>query len=226
MIFEVFNQNSKYYGEMMNVILKAKNDPPENGQLHHIVPRCWYKHYNMEVDNSISNTVLLTWEDHKLVHQLAYKCAKESWLRSKLAFACHYFGDTEPVIIHSEETRKKISISMKGKNTWMEGKHLSEETKRNISESHKGKKLGPISEETKKKISEANKGKKHLEETKRKMSETHKGMKFSEESKRKISERLKGRIFSKKHKEKLSLKYKGMHWKLENGKRKWYKQGE
>ena len=34
MIFEVFNQNSKYYSEMMNVILKAKNTPPEKGQIH------------------------------------------------------------------------------------------------------------------------------------------------------------------------------------------------
>lgn len=93
MIFEVFNQNSKYYIEMMNIILNAKNNPPEKGQLHHIVPRCWFKHYNMEVDNSISNTVLLSFEDHAKVHKLAYKCAKEKWFRKKMTLAAHLMGD-------------------------------------------------------------------------------------------------------------------------------------
>jgi hypothetical protein len=55
---------------------------------------------------------------------------------------------------------------------------LSEETKKKISESHKGKK---ISEETKKKMSEANKGKRVSEENKRKMSVLRKGVKRSEE---------------------------------------------
>ena len=206
MIFEVFNQNSKYYVEMMNVILKAKNNPPEKGQVHHIIPRCWFKHYNLEVDNSISNTVLLTWEDHKLVHSLAYKCAKEKWFKSKMACAAHWMGDKEIKYNPTEETRRKMGEAQKGKMPWNAGKHLSEETKR--------------------KIGEAGKGKKRSEETRRKMSESRKGKKFTEETRRKISERLKGIIFSKEHKEKLSLKHKGMHWKLENGKRKWYKQGE
>ena len=116
MIFEVFNQNSKYYREMMNIILKAKNNPPEKGQVHHIIPKCWFKHYNMVVDNSISNTVLLTYEDHKLVHNLAYKCAKEKWFRSKMAYAAHSFGMKMPDFVVSEETKKKLSEAMIGKN--------------------------------------------------------------------------------------------------------------
>lgn len=43
----------------------------------------------------------------------------------------------------SEETRRKMSESRKGKNTWMKGTYRSEETKRKISESLKGKKRGP-----------------------------------------------------------------------------------
>lgn len=61
----------------------------------------------------------------------------------------------------SEETKKKISESNKGKK-------ISEETKKKMSEARKGKKL---SEETKKKISECNSNKKHTEDTKNKIRE-------------------------------------------------------
>lgn len=200
MIYEVFNMNSKYYRQMMDVIIAAKVNPPKQGQLHHIVPRCWFKHYNMEVDNSISNTVLLTWEDHKLVHNLAYKCVKESWLKAKLAYACHMFGDHAANYKHSKETKLAMSEARKGKK-------FSKETRIKMSNARKG---WIYSEETKRKISESNKGKsgpaqaywkgKHLsEETKRKISEAQKGVKrgpykkHSEESNIKKSERTKGR---------------------------------
>ena len=67
----------------------------------------------------------------------------------------------------SEETKKKISNSMKGVNTWQKGRKASDETKRKISESNKGKtrnkgnvvwnknKTNVFSEETKKRISES-----------------------------------------------------------------------
>lgn len=58
----------------------------------------------------------------------------------------------------SEETRKKMSEAQKGKNTWIKGRHHSEETRKKISEARKGEKH-PLfgkhhSEETRKKISE------------------------------------------------------------------------
>ena len=74
------------------------------------------------------------------------------------------------------------------------GCHRSDETKKKMSESQKGK---HVSDETKKKISEALKGKHFSEETKKKLSEAHKGVKkspHSDETKKKISESLKGRI--------------------------------
>ena len=84
----------------------------------------------------------------------------------------------------TEETKRKLSESHKGK-------HHSEETKRKMSEDRKGERNSMYSkhhsEETKRKLSEASKGEKnpmygkqHSEETKRKMSE----------AKRKISKPL------------------------------------
>ena len=118
----------------------------------------------------------------------------------------------------------------------------SEESRRKMSESHKGKvppnKGIPMSEEQKKKLSEINKGKvppnkgkHHTEESKKKMSESHKGLQtgekhpfffffLSEETKKKLSDSLMGLqaadthpMFGKHHteesKKKISEKQKG-----------------
>lgn len=119
----------------------------------------------------------------------------------------------------SEETKKKLSESLKGKPHPHKGVSCSEETKQKISESNKGKegywKGKALSEEHKRKLSDTNKGKKPYnmtDETRRKMAESkkgkpsnHKGKAHSEETRRKLSEAIKGK-----------------HWKLINGKRVWY----
>lgn len=56
----------------------------------------------------------------------------------------------------SEESKRKLSDSMKGKNL---GKKLSAERRQQISNSLKGRKRKPLSEETKKKLRECNVGK-------------------------------------------------------------------
>ena len=67
----------------------------------------------------------------------------------------------------SEESKKKISESLKGRIPWNKSKHHSEETRRKISEANKGK-------------SAWNKGKRGIysEETRRKQSESHKGLRW------------------------------------------------
>lgn len=135
---------------------------------------------------------------------------------------------------HSEETKRKISESLKGRS-------LPEETKRKISETLKrkygtGELINPWkgrshSEETKRKLSKAMsgennpmygrtpwKGKHHSEETKRKMSLAGMGREnffvtgHSEESRRKISEGLMGHEVSDETKRKLSERAKE-RWK-------------
>lgn len=95
---------------------------------------------------------------------------------------------------YSEETRLKISESMKGRIPWNKGVHLE----------------SPM------------KGKHHSEETKIKISNTRKGIQLSEETRLKMSDAHKGIPHSEETKHKMSESKKGRHWKIENGKRIWY----
>ena len=109
-------------------------------------------------------------------------------------------GDGVSGLIHSEETREKLSKLNKSKTH-------TEETKKKISEALKGHN---VSEETRRKISETEKGKTVSEETRRKQSEAQigntngLGTTRGEEAKRKMSERKKGKPLSEEHKRKIS----------------------
>lgn len=48
---------------------------------HHIVPRCYYKHNHIELDNTSANKVNLTIKNHLLAHYYLYKCALEDWFK-------------------------------------------------------------------------------------------------------------------------------------------------
>jgi len=102
---------------------------------------------------------------------------------------------------HSELTKQKISLSLKGKKRSdvfikkCKGRKHNEKTKIKISEAMKNKLQ---SEETKRKRSESNRN--PSEETRRKMSEAHKGKSVSEEVKEKIRQKNKGRKQSEEHK--------------------------
>jgi group I intron endonuclease len=67
----------------------------------------------------------------------------------------------------SEETRRKISESLKGRTSWWKGKHHSEETKAKISASNKGRYQPPRDGKN-----NGMYGKTHSLETKEKMSDT------------------------------------------------------
>jgi len=95
--------------------------------------------------------------------------------------------------IRSKETikhLKKLSDARKGKPPWNKGIPHTEETKRKIGLSSKGR---FFSKEARKNMSEAKKGKVISEETKKKMSETNKGQVRSSETKENISKSLKGK---------------------------------
>ena len=86
---------------------------------------------------------------------------------------------------HSDETRRKMSESLKGEKNPFYGKHHSEETRRKMSEAKKGKNTW-------------NKGMTASIATRRKLSESHKGKKLSEEHRKKIADAAKKRWENKK----------------------------
>jgi len=111
----------------------------------------------------------------------------------------------------SEESKKKLSDSHKGLNTWSKGKKLSEEHKRKIGLSNKGKKHKPISEIGRRNMSLAQIGKKQSKEHKGKISEALRGRKrpssiFNKEWRKKQSESRKGKPSG----------VLGMHWKIKD----------
>lgn len=116
----------------------------------------------------------------------------------------------------SEETKRKMSESMKGQIPWNAGISPSEETRQRQSDSHKGKTpwnkglTGIYSEETLEKISAAGKGRTRSEETKRKMSISQTGLITSEETKKKLSLANIGKHdMTDESKQKLSTLYSG-----------------
>ena len=124
----------------------------------------------------------------------------------------------------SEETKKKISESLMGVNTWTKGRPVSEETRQKHSRNMIGKNIGNIlTEETKAKISLAkigkpspNKGKMMSNDTKQKMSEAQKG-----------NHNKLGKKESKETRErKRKSSSKGKTWKIIDGKRVWLIQEE
>lgn len=118
----------------------------------------------------------------------------------------------------SEETKKKISISLKGRSRSKEairkfietrtGSHHSEETKRKMSIAKQGEKsymFGKhMSEETKKKISDALINIPRSDEIRCKISKANLGKHHSEESKLKMSRTRKGIPCSEEAKKKIS----------------------
>ena len=201
MIEQVFEYN-QHFVAMMNVINSARLNPPKEGHKHHIIPKCWFKMMNLPIDNSKDNLVLLSKEQHCKVHKLMSLCAKDEQLKRNMVIAAQLMGlpATSLKYTHTDETRKKISESHKGK-------VFSEEHRRKLSNSHKGKatwnkgKKGIFSKETIRKISKASKCRSHSYETRKKMSEAKKGENHplfgkhhSEETRKKISESHIGKV--------------------------------
>lgn len=148
----------------------------------------WYKHKReLELNHHVNNHLQNAWNkygEENFSFEIVQECDKNHLLDQE-----QYNIDS----LNPAYNICKIAYSTSGHRF-----HLSEETKRKISLSKKGKKF---SEEHKKKLSEWQigrvspmKNKHHSEESKKKMSEGHKGRKSSEETKRKLSKIHKGQI--------------------------------
>jgi hypothetical protein len=209
---------NKYTTWYNNIIATAKSRvlPKETyTEKHHVIPR------SLGGSNHISNLVILTAKEHRLVHILLPRMTidpihtKSMWyaawmiLRTKnkdqhrtiskgsayeLAKIkiAQFSSQLHKGKIVSEETKHKISAKATGRISPNKGKPMSEDQKNKLSIAHKGKIIAP---ETVAKILESRKHYQHSEETKQKISEANQGktVVISEETKQKISDSLKGR---------------------------------
>ena len=65
-----------YYNKYLTIVYSNNIQESSIINKHHIIPRCYYKHYNLAVDNSSNNVVKLSISDHILAHYYLYKCSK------------------------------------------------------------------------------------------------------------------------------------------------------
>ena len=133
-------QYCKNYTQIENY-KEAVNDDTQTWICHHILGEILtseqLKTHNFYYDIPPCMLKFVTKSEHNKIHKKDKKC--NNIIRKKMSEAHHHI---------SEETRKKISESCKGRK-------FSVETRKKISEANKRRKL---SEETRKKLSEALKG--------------------------------------------------------------------
>jgi hypothetical protein len=228
-----------YLSKYIDIIEKARSENRVKYQgiyyeNHHIWPNCWCKGELEYLVKDPINLVLLTANEHFLVHYYLFKMfpndkstihalwrmcnqqnefRKEGYVVDKDALIYEEAKEAKVKVMKSESnpgknktqnTKDKISKSLKGRKTWNKGKIgcYSEETLEKMSVSKKDIKL---SEEHKESLCGAKKeyyenggvapmqDKKHTEDSIEKMSEIKKGHHVSDETKRKMSEKKKGK---------------------------------
>jgi len=114
---------------------------------------------------------------------------------------------------HSEQTRKKLSKSLKGKPSHMKGKHLSQEAKDKISKANSGR---IVSQDLREHLSCVMKGREKSEITRKRLSESLSGRKLSESHKQHMREANIGKNIPLEVREKMSNSKKGKRLGSEN----------
>jgi len=170
------------------------DDPKRRLRRHKTEPGNTHRHN--WISNLRSNGLNPIMEIVEEVDKSEWKEKEEYWISYYKKRGCNLTnlcsgGNGAPGISPSEETRRKISKSVK--KSWIEApRKLSDEHKRAFSFSRRGVHL---SKETKDKISKSNKGKEVSAETRKRMSESKRGISrrgHSDETKRKCAEQKLG----------------------------------
>ena len=76
---DIFEDNIylDFYCDLINLNL---NTPKQKyiTNIHHIIPKCYYKYNNLTVNENESNKVNLIYSDHILAHYYLYKCCSKN----------------------------------------------------------------------------------------------------------------------------------------------------
>lgn len=206
-------EECEYFDKYVQLISDNITTEAESGktQCHHIIPRCYFEHRRLVVDDAPENLVNLLYRDHILAHYYLALCSIGRFKYSmELAFMMLVnFDLVEDSFISNLDRYQAIyesSIqSRRGRAPGNKGKPMSEEQKSKISESLKGH---AVSDESKERMRQAqlnmsadsraritagtrSRNYRASEETRKKQSDSLKGHHVSAETRKKIGEKNK-----------------------------------
>lgn len=199
-IYKIINPKGKVYiGQTIDYdrrlrhyrLLKCKQQP----KLYASLIEYGYANHKINLIKKCEVKELTKWERH---FQDMYKSVGTNGLNCILVRDEHFTGG------HSEESKKKISDSLKGRKA----------NKNAIDALIEYNKTRTLTEENRVNLGNGNRGKKFSDEWKAKMSEAKLGTTKSDEVKNKISQSLKGRTFSEEHRLKLKSRVITDEWRL------------
>ena len=94
-------KNNKYLTKYIKLIISNVNTEKQKGyDRHHIIPKYYYKHNNIDLDNSLENLVFLSRSDHLLAHLYLCFCSINDKYMYANAYAVNMF-------INQKHTRGK-----------------------------------------------------------------------------------------------------------------------
>ena len=199
-IYKIINPKGKVYiGQTIDYdrrlrhyrLLKCKQQP----KLYASLIEYGYTSHKVNLIKECEVKELTKWERH---FQEMYKSVGTNGLNCILVRDEHFTGG------HSDESKKKISDSLKGRKANQKAiDGLIEYNKTRI-----------LTKENRVNLGNGNRGKKFSDEWKAKMSEAKLGTTKSDEVKNKISQSLKGRTFSEEHRQKLKSRVITDEWRL------------
>ena len=208
-----------YVGCSIDVYKRLKDHRNRLNSLNHknrILQNSWNKYG----ENAFLFEILVESEECLLLSEENYWCNVLSSHNRKYGYNIRMTSPNGKTTL-SEETKRILSNSKKGKGSYNYGKKMPDETKKKISIALTGKKITEKSKSAAVENGRKSKGKKHSDEAKIKMSESHKNKKCSDETKKKISNSNKHKKITDEQKKLISEKLKGKKynrciWKVYN----------
>lgn len=105
-------ENNDYFEKYLQLIISNAETKKQKykTQRHHIIPKCYYKHNNLEVDNSSDNLVNLLYQDHILAHYYLCMCITDKNIRHDCIMAFTYLTDRIDALKETASYNLKIDI--------------------------------------------------------------------------------------------------------------------